>query len=252
MSGKSLVLLALAILSGLAAMYGTNRMLTKGRSEAPSDMVDVLVAARDLKVEEVLTPELVKVDPRSRATLPPGTFTSFKDVEDRWVQIKTLQDEPILDRKLAPKGSPAGLVARISKGMRAYTIEVNEQTGVSGFILPDHHVDVVQINPSGSNPNTAETILEDVQVLASGQVFVRPDDRSIQARTVTLAVTPEQAETLLFLENSPLKLVLRGPNDDEIVDIAPQSDSEVISKLGKFSKPSHRSPGIQVIHGNSN
>ncbi|MBV8078729.1 MAG: Flp pilus assembly protein CpaB [Planctomycetaceae bacterium] len=214
MSGKSLVLLALAILSGLAAMYGTNRMLTKGRSEAPSDMVDVLVAARDLKVEEVLTPELVKVDPRSRATLPPGTFASFKDVEDRWVQIKTLQDEPILDRKLAPKGSPAGLVARISKGMRAYTIEVNEQTGVSGFILPDHHVDVVQINPSGSNPNTAETILEDVQVLASGQVFVRPDDRSIQARTVTLAVTPEQVDILVAARaRGAVSLALRGLND---------------------------------------
>src|SRR6266511_247466 len=108
MNGKSLVLLALAILSGLAAMYGTSRMLTKDRSKAPSDMVDVLVAARHLKVEEVLTPELVKVVPTSRATLPPGTFTSFKDVEDRWVRIEMIQDDPILDHKLAPKGSPAG------------------------------------------------------------------------------------------------------------------------------------------------
>ena len=157
----------------------------------------MLVAARDLKVEEVLTPELVKVVQMSRATLPPGTFTSIKDVEDRWVQIKMLEGEPILDRKLAPKGSPAGLVARIPKGMRAFAIEVNEQTGVSGFILPDHRVDVVQVNPSGSNPGTAETILQDVLVLASGQVFTRPEDRSIQSRTVTLAVTPEQVDTLV-------------------------------------------------------
>ncbi len=214
MTRKSLVLLALAILSGLAAMYGTSRMLTKNRSEAPSDMVDVLVAARDLKVEEVLTPELVKVVSMSRATLTPGTFTSFKDVEDRWVQIKTLQDEPILDRKLAPKGSPAGLVSKIPKGKRAYTIEVNEQTGVSGFILPDHRVDVVQVNPSGSNPGTAETILEDVQVLASNQVFTRPEDRSIPARTVTLAVTPEQVDTLVAARaRGALSLTLRGLND---------------------------------------
>ncbi|MBV8318952.1 MAG: Flp pilus assembly protein CpaB [Planctomycetaceae bacterium] len=214
MNGKSLVLLALAILCGLGAMYGTSRMLTKKRSEAPSDMVDVLVAARDLKVEETLTPELVKVVPMSRATLPPGTFTSFKDVEDRWVQIKTLQDEPILDRKLAPKGSPAGLVSKIPKGMRAYTIEVNEQTGVSGFILPDHRVDVVQVNPPGSNPGTAETILEDVQVLASGQVFTRPEDRSIQARTMTFAVTPEQVITLVAARaRGSLTLSLRGLND---------------------------------------
>ena len=41
------------------------------------------------------------------------------------------EGEPILDRKLAPKGSPAGMVARIPKGMRAFAIEVfnrhNEQ-----------------------------------------------------------------------------------------------------------------------------
>ena len=79
-------------------------------------MQDVLVAARDLKVEEVLRPEMVKLVAMARATLPPGTFTSFKDVEDRWVQIKMLQGEPILDRKLAPKGSPAGLVPKIPKG----------------------------------------------------------------------------------------------------------------------------------------
>jgi pilus assembly protein CpaB len=214
MKGKSLVLLALAILCGLAAMYGTSRMLTKERSKAPSDMVDVLVAARGLKVEEVLTPELVKVVPMSRATLPPGTFTAFKDVEDRWVRIEMLQDDPILDHKLAPKGSPAGLVSKIPQGKRAYTIEVNEQTGVSGFILPDHRVDVVQVNPSGSNTGTAETILEDVQVLASGQVFTRPEDRSIQARTMTFAVTPEQVNTLVAARaRGALTLSLRGLND---------------------------------------
>ena len=46
-------------------MYGTNRLLTKDRTKVRNDMVDVLVAARDLKVEEVLTPELVKVEPEA-------------------------------------------------------------------------------------------------------------------------------------------------------------------------------------------
>ena len=108
-----------------------------------------------------------------------------------------LEGEPILDRKLAPKGSPAGLVARIPKGMRAFAVEVNEQTGVSGFILPDHRVDVVQIETGANGKSEAETILQDVLVLASGQVFTRPEDRSIQSRTVTLAVTPEQVDILV-------------------------------------------------------
>ena len=152
MNSKALILLALAVLCGLGAMFGTNRMLSKQKNRPAYEMQDVLVAARDLKVEEVIRPEMVKLTQMAKANVPPGTFTSIKDVEDRWVQIKMLEGEALLDRKLAPKGSPAGMVARIPKGMRAYAIEVNEHTGVSGFILPDHRVDVVQAqNQSGNN-----------------------------------------------------------------------------------------------------
>ena len=217
MNGKSLVLLVLAVLSGLGAMYGTSRLLSKNQRQAASEMQDVLVAARDLKVEEVLKPDLVKVVQMSRASLPPGTFTSFKDVEDRWVQIKTLEGEPILDRKLAPKGSPAGLVSRIPKGMRAFAIEVNEQTGVSGFILPDHRVDVVQINPARSSKSEAETILQDVLVLASGQVFTRPEDRSIQCADRDAGGDPRAGRHpgRRPSPRGPLTLSLRGLNDHD-------------------------------------
>src|SRR5262249_61626637 len=70
---------------------------------------------------------------------------------------------------------------------------------------------------NGPNGKTeAETILQDVLVLASGQVFTRPEDRSIQARTVTLAVTPEQVDILVAAQaKGALTLALRGLNDHE-------------------------------------
>jgi pilus assembly protein CpaB len=216
MNGKALILLALALICGLGAMLGMNQMLSKQKNRPALEMQDVLVAARDLKVEEVVRPDMVKLTQMAKATVPAGTFTSIKDVEDRWVQIKMLEGEPLLDRKLAPKGSPAGMVARIPKGMRAFAIEVNEHTGVSGFILPDHRVDVVQHDTGPNNKAEAETILQDVLVLASGQIFTRPEDRSIQARTVTLAVTPEQVDILVAAQvKGALSLALRGINDHE-------------------------------------
>jgi len=113
---------------------------------------------------------------------------------------------------LAPKGSPAGLVSKIPLGKRAYTIEVNEQTSVSGFVLPDHRVDVIHV----SNTGIAETILEDLQVLASGQVYTRPEDRSIPAKTVTLAMSPAEVDKLVAARSrGSLTLALRGPNDHE-------------------------------------
>jgi pilus assembly protein CpaB len=219
MNGKSIMILGLAIVCGLGAMFGTNRLLSNNKTQTTSDLQDVLVAARDLRVEEVLKPELVKIVQRAKSDVPPGAFTSFKDVEDRWVLIKTLEDEPILDRKLAEKGTPAGLVARIPKGMRAFAVEVTEQSGVSGFILPDHRVDVVQIDSTTGGRTDAETILQDVLVLASGQTFTRPEDRSIIARTITLAVTPDQVHVLVAAkQKGPLTLSLRGLNDRSQVE----------------------------------
>lgn len=215
MNGRSMVMLVVAVLCGLGAMYGVNRLMAQNKRAAPVvAMQDVLVAVRDLKIEEVIKPELVTVERMAKTAVPAGAFSSVKDVEGRWVMIGMLANEPLLDRKLAARGSPPGLVSRIPKGMRAFAIEVNEQTGVSGFVLPDHRVDVVQIEPGQNGRPEAEPVLQDVLVLASGTTFTRPEDRSIQSRTVTLAVTPEQVDTLVSSRSrGALSLSLRGLND---------------------------------------
>jgi pilus assembly protein CpaB len=217
MNGKPFAMLMLAVVCGLGAMYGTTKLLSKGQNQQIVEMHDVLVATRDLKIEEVLNkPDLVKVVRMEKNAVPAGSFSQAKDIEDRWVQIGMLEGEPVVDRKLAPRGMPAGLVARIPKGMRAYAIEVNEQTGVSGFVLPDHRVDVIQIEPNAQGRAEADTVLQDVLVLAAGQTFSRADDRTVQARTVTLAVTEDQAEILVAAkQRGTLTLSLRSLNDHE-------------------------------------
>lgn len=214
MNGKAMGMLILAVVSGLGAMYGTSRLLARDKGQGEVEMQDVVVAARDLKIEEVIEPDLVKTARMAKTAVPAGAFSSAKDVEGRWVHIGMLEGEPVIDKKLAPKGSPPGLIARIPPGMRAFAVEVSEHTGVSGFILPDHRVDVVQTEPDQRGKPEAETILQDVLVLASGQVLTRPEDKSIQARTVTLAVTPEQVDVLVAARaRGPLTLALRGLND---------------------------------------
>lgn len=217
-NGRPIVMLAFAVLSGLGAMYGTSRLLSRNQGLPVVEMQDVLVAARDVKVEEVVRPELVKVVRMEKQAVPAGSFSQAKDVEGRWVQLALLEGEPLVERKLAPRGSPPGIMARIPKGMRGFSIDVNEQSGVSGFILPDHRVDVIQVAPDDKGRSEAETILQDVLVLASGQVFTRPDDRTVQARTVTLAVTPEQSEILTAAKvRGTLSLSLRPLDSHEIV-----------------------------------
>jgi pilus assembly protein CpaB len=221
MNGRSIVVLALAVVIGLGAMVLTRQMMSKGGSkEEPTQ--EVLVAARDFKEEEALKPDMVKVIRMAKSAVPPNAYTSFKDVEDRWIRTTMLEGDVLVEKKLGPKGTPPGLVANIPKGMRAFAIDVTEQSGVSGFILPGHHVDVIRHDSNEKNEHRAEMVLQNVLVLAAGQVFTRPEERAVQSRTVTLAVTPAQVDIVVVARaRGSLSLALRGVNDHDVVVHAP-------------------------------
>src|SRR6516165_8843625 len=152
MNARSLIVLVLAIVLGLGAMLITRRMMSKP-AVVEEETQEILVAARDFKEEETLKPDMVKTTRIAKSAFPAGAFSSFKDVEERWVKTTMLEGAPIVDKKLGPKGSPPGLVANIPKGMRAFAVDVTEQSGVSGFILPGYRVDVVRYEHNDKSPS---------------------------------------------------------------------------------------------------
>jgi pilus assembly protein CpaB len=218
MNARSLMMLGMAMAFGLCAMFVTRQMMGQGTAKAQEDLQDVLVAARDVKEEEVLKVDLVKVIRMAKSAVPAGAYTAAKDVEERWAKTALLEGDVVIEKKLGPKGTPPGLVANIPKGMRAFAIDVTEQTGVSGFVLPGHRVDVIRIDTERAGAR-AESILQNIVVLAAGQVFTHAEERSLTTRTVTLAVSPEQVDVLVAARaKGSLSLSLRGVNDHEIVE----------------------------------
>ena len=198
LNSRSIITLVIAVAIGLGAMKLSQQMLS-AQGPRRDDAQEVLVAARDFKEEEILKPDMVKLSRIARSAIPPNAFATFKEVEDRWIRTAMLEGDVLVEKKLGPKGTPPGLVANIPKGMRALAIDVTEQSGVSGFILPGHHVDVVRYESSEKEKNNhhGETILQDVLVLAAGQIFTRPDERAVQSRTVTLALAPGDVDVLV-------------------------------------------------------
>jgi pilus assembly protein CpaB len=217
-NGKSMMILGLAIAIGLGAMVLTSQVLSQDSGKKEEETQEVLVALRDTKEEETLKPDMVKVIRMAKSAVPVGTFSSAKDLEDRWVKTALLEGDVIVEKKLGAKGTPPGLVANIPTGMRAFAVDVTEQSGVSGFILPGHRVDVVRFEPSERGPAQGETILQNILVLAAGQVFTRAEERALMTRTVTLAVTPDQVDILVAARiKGNLALSLRGVNDHEVI-----------------------------------
>lgn len=218
MNKRGAVVLGLAILCGLGAMFGVKKVLAKKGGEGIRK-VEVLVAVREIAVEETLTDEMMSLKAVPADLVPPGVLIDLKDARGRWARIRLLPGDPILDAKLAPKGTPTGLIGKITPGMRAVTIRVDEQTGLSGFILPDYRVDVHQPKRDDRVGRVARVLLQNVRVLASGTVIESPDDRSIKSETVTLEVTPAQAELLTAAAHEgPLSLSLRPLGDASIVE----------------------------------
>jgi pilus assembly protein CpaB len=124
----------------------------------------------------------------------------------------------MLASKLAEPGSGAGLPIVIPEGMRALSIPVDQVVGVSGFVTTGTRVDVLlTIQPPGQTENITQIILQNLSVLAAGQVYQRDDEgKPVPVNVVTLVVTPEQAERLsLATSQGRIQLALRNMLDIE-------------------------------------
>lgn len=235
-------LLFALVVSGI--FYQLSRGLASGPPPAAQDeKVDLVVAARPLTVGMTLSAEDVKIARVPAAAFPKGGFSKVEDVAQRPVISNILLEEPVLEGRLAPKGAGSGLAPVIPPGMRAVSVRVTDVVGVAGFVQPGLKVDVLVTGrpPRGEAPMTS-TVLQNILVLSSGTTLA-PDARgqAINAQTVTLLVTPEQAEILTLASNEGrIQLVLRNSKDDEI---RPTPGSSVLKLYGAQALRAGRSYG---------
>jgi pilus assembly protein CpaB len=199
-----------------------------------------------------------------------GMFTRIEDCANRALITPVAANEPILDSKLAPKESGAGLPAVIPQGMRALSVAVNEVVGVAGFVMPGTMVDVLvtgKINSGGNGSETSvtRTILENIRVLAAGQKIEQ--DREGKPQTVpviTLLVSPEDAGKLAMASTEgKIQLALRNTVDTKKVEppsvmeaalfsgVTPSAPKRVAPVVKAPSAPAPPSAYvIEVITGN--
>src|SRR5205807_626017 len=123
-----------------------------------------------------------------------------------------------------------GLPGLMQKGMRAFSIKVNADTSVGGFVLPHNRVDIVSVSRRGDEMQS-RIILQNILVLAVDQTAQRPEDKQATvSSTVTVQVTPAQAEKLgLASELGTLRLILRSFGDEEKVATAGSSPKNLNS-----------------------
>jgi pilus assembly protein CpaB len=215
-----------------AAFY---RMAKSGARPRPaSPEKDVVVATQALEMGAVIKVESIKLIRVPDPLVPKGAFSKKEDVLDRPVISPIQPDEPILEARLAVRGSGGGVAPLIPPGMRAISVRVNEVVGVAGFVLPGMRVDVlVTGRPPGHDDTMTTTVLQNISVLSVGQTLqVDARSQSIKAPVVTLLVTPLQAEVLTLADNQGhIQLVLRNSTDHQRAETVGSQVSQLYGQV---------------------
>jgi len=197
--------------------------------------VEILVAAHYIPPGSILTSDMIIKRTIPESYVSPSAVQNINEVSNLLTLVPISNGEQILSNKFGSSGN--SLAFNLNSGLRAYTLEVNETSGVGDLIHPGNHVDVIAKITSNKSQITT-FVLQDIEVLATGQKLAQSEQKSSDVSetydTVTLALTPDQAETLMYIDGQPIRLLLRAPNDDAIVSISAKSDSEVISRIGHF------------------
>ena len=217
-------IIPIALVSGVLASFGVFQYLKeqeKQNTKPAVANVPIVVAAQDLYLGTTLREDNIQVKQWPEDIVPAGNFQDPNVLVGRVLKTDIFAGEAVLAAKLAPEGSSGGVSSLISPGMRAMTVAVNTVSGVGGFILPKARVDVLAtLNPVGISSRektTTKMILQNVQVLAVDQTFRKNDDSPVTVQSVTMLVSPEDAEKLVLAGNEgKLQLTLRNTADPEV------------------------------------
>lgn len=232
-----LVLIAGLALAGFAVYMAKNYIASYQAKLAEANAVKeqmvktvpVFVAERELKYGEMLKPEDVRQVRWPEDAVPEGAFIKkemlFPENTDelRVVLRSMVKDEAVLALKVTEPGEDAGITSRLERGMRAFAIEVDVASGVSGFLMPGHRVDVYwtgRVERGGarnteSRSEVTKLIETGVNVIAIDQSANGESTGATIARTVTVAVRPQQVASLALAQSTGrLSLALVGTEDD--------------------------------------
>jgi pilus assembly protein CpaB len=208
-----------AVFFGLLAAYGVYSFLRRQQQATEalrSATQDIVVAAKEIPPGTTITKEMVKRAPYPKASVPVGAVDSSEKIVGKVTRVQTVSGEPILESKLAAAGT--ALTVLLTPGNRAVAVRVDEIVGVSGFIAPNDHVDVIAtiVPPgTGDGDKISKIVLQNKRVLSVAQNVEQKGDKPQVARSITLELTPEETEKLSIaaLEGT-ITLALRGVGDD--------------------------------------
>jgi pilus assembly protein CpaB len=215
---RTTLIAAIAIALGAGWLLLTYLSNLQRQTNANSAPVDVVVAAQEIPARVPVTDAMLTRISRPSSAVDPGTVRDPKQIVGS-LSLITIPAGSSITSAMVGHPSDVGLPVRMKAGMRAVSVQIDKVKGISGLIEPGDRVDVIAQAPkTNAVPPPASAILRGVRVLAIGESLeyssATPSPQEANATTVTLEVTPKQADLLVMADiNTTLRLALRSPKE---------------------------------------
>lgn len=205
-------------------------------SGPPPPRVSVVVARTDVPSGARLTPEMIGAQQVLAETRHPQAVQLTGEAVGKLTLYPLVKGEQVLASRLADKPKATSLAGVVPAGRRAVAVAATDVVGAGGLIQAGDRVDVLAVFESrdGTKASSIAVLsLENIEVLAVDREVggVEPKDSVLQmadtkkaaaapaspatAHTITLAVTPEEAQRLMLADRSgTLRLALRAAGDN--------------------------------------
>jgi pilus assembly protein CpaB len=228
--------------------------LTSPPGEAQAKEVAAIVVARsEISYGAPISPEMVRLQQWPIEAVPPEAFTSLEEVlgasgqEPRRARRSLVAGEPVLRSKVSNFGEKVTIADIIDPTKRAMAIRVNDVSGVAGFVTPGDRVDILLTRRLDNDNMITTTVLQDIVVRGTDQLADVDVDKPNVARTVTVEVTPAEAQRVALAQQAgTLSLTLRNLATTATPDLPALNVNEL---TGTGPKKTRAARTVTIIRG---
>lgn len=237
-SDRILIILGVLLAAGAFAVfyfYSTKTVSEQESAAAAVVDVQVLVAAKDVPAQTVLTADMLRVQSVDQRSVTPDNLIEPGQAIGKTNVSALMKGQRVLASQL---GEP-NFSLSIPQGKRAMAVAVDDLSGVAGLLREGDFVDVLatvkapegglnqEIATGDQKPEerpTTKTVIQDVQVLKVIQPSApilegqeqepAAQQETVASSMIVLAVTDQQAELIKHTRETGLvHLVLRAKDD---------------------------------------
>jgi len=231
-----------AALAAVLTLFFLRSVEQRAAPREAAKNVEVVMPLRDITAGTIVRSEMLGTTKVPEDEVPAGAVRSPTEISGQVAQVDLVAGQAITRSQVQ---SPTQLSYHVPDGMRAVTVAIDPVVGVAGFLKPGDRVDVIATFEIGEVTIT-RTVLQNVKLLALGTTTTaakpkrRPaegEEAKVEAAeekeqpNATLAVNPEQAQTLILSDaRGKLRLALRPKFEDQYIALAATDTAKVIGE----------------------